>query len=126
MRTLLIDNYDSFTYNLHALLTEVNGEEPVVVANDAPWSSVNLAAFDNVVVSPVRGVPTAPATSGSAGGPSPTADFPCSECAWGTKGCVTCSEVRWSRRRSLGTDGSARSTTTVRACSLAFRLRFGR
>ncbi len=57
MRTLLIDNYDSFTYNLHALLTEVNGSEPVVVANDAPWSSVNLTAFDNVVVSPGPGRP---------------------------------------------------------------------
>ncbi|MHC3004096.1 aminodeoxychorismate synthase component I [Gordonia sp. GN26] len=57
VRTLLIDNYDSFTYNLFALLTEVNGQEPVVVANDAPWSSVNLKAFDNVVVSPGPGRP---------------------------------------------------------------------
>lgn len=57
MRTLLIDNYDSFTYNLYALLTEVNGREPVVVANDVPWASVDLAAFDNVVVSPGPGRP---------------------------------------------------------------------
>ena len=34
MRTLLIDNYDSFTYNLFHLLAEVNGDEPVVVRND--------------------------------------------------------------------------------------------
>lgn len=40
VRTLLIDNYDSFTYNLYSLLTSVNGREPTVVANDAPWSSV--------------------------------------------------------------------------------------
>ncbi|MDS1116848.1 aminodeoxychorismate synthase component I [Gordonia westfalica] len=57
VRTLLIDNYDSFTYNLHALLTAVNGHEPVVVANDVPWSSVDLTAFDNVVVSPGPGRP---------------------------------------------------------------------
>ena len=36
MKTLLIDNYDSYTYNLFQLIAEVNGEEPVVVLNDAP------------------------------------------------------------------------------------------
>ena len=34
MKTLLIDNYDSFTYNLFQLLAEANGEEPTVVRND--------------------------------------------------------------------------------------------
>ena len=34
MRTLLIDNYDSFTFNLFHYLAEVNGEDPVVVVND--------------------------------------------------------------------------------------------
>jgi len=28
MRTLLIDDYDSYTFNLFHLLAEVNGEEP--------------------------------------------------------------------------------------------------
>jgi hypothetical protein len=28
VRTLLIDNYDSYTYNLFQLLAEVNGGEP--------------------------------------------------------------------------------------------------
>lgn len=60
MRTLLIDNYDSFTYNLYALLTQVNRREPVVVANDVPWTSVDLTAFDNVVVSPGPGRPDHP------------------------------------------------------------------
>ncbi|EME22121.1 aminodeoxychorismate synthase component I [Rhodococcus triatomae] len=57
MRTLLIDNYDSFTYNLYALLTEVNGCTPIVVANDEQWSAVSLADVDNVVVSPGPGRP---------------------------------------------------------------------
>jgi para-aminobenzoate synthetase len=34
MHTLLIDNYESYTFNLFHLLGEVNGSEPVVVRND--------------------------------------------------------------------------------------------
>lgn len=56
-RTLLIDNYDSFTYNLYSLLSEVNGEPPVVVHNDADWASVPLVDFDNIVISPGPGRP---------------------------------------------------------------------
>ena len=34
IHTLLIDNYDSYTYNLFQLLAVVNGQEPFVVYND--------------------------------------------------------------------------------------------
>jgi para-aminobenzoate synthetase len=58
VRTLLIDNYDSFTYNLFHQLTEVNGREPEVVRNDDPaWRPELLDCFDNVVVSPGPGTP---------------------------------------------------------------------
>lgn len=64
MKTLLIDNYDSYTYNLFQLVAEVNGEEPVVVLNDAvgalPDVGEFLAGFDNVVVSPGPGHPAEP------------------------------------------------------------------
>ncbi|MGW3648856.1 aminodeoxychorismate synthase component I [Streptomyces sp. NPDC000878] len=61
MKTLLIDNYDSYTYNLFQLIAEVNGEEPVVIRNDAPTSAFDtLAEFDNVVVSPGPGHPATP------------------------------------------------------------------
>lgn len=56
-RTLLIDNYDSFTYNLFDLLTRVNGRTPTVTTNDTPWDSIDLREFDNVVVSPGPGRP---------------------------------------------------------------------
>ncbi|WP_433613138.1 aminodeoxychorismate synthase component I [Prescottella agglutinans] len=56
-RTLLIDNYDSFTYNLYSLLSEVNGVPPHVVKNDADWASVPLDDFDNIVISPGPGRP---------------------------------------------------------------------
>ncbi|MGW1074925.1 aminodeoxychorismate synthase component I [Streptomyces sp. NPDC002537] len=58
MRTLLVDNHDSFTYNLFHYLAEVNGREPEVVVNDDPaWRTAHLAAFDNVVLSPGPGSP---------------------------------------------------------------------
>jgi para-aminobenzoate synthetase len=58
VKTLLIDNYDSFTYNLFQLLAEVNGEEPLVVRNDeASWAELAQLEFDNVVISPGPGRP---------------------------------------------------------------------
>ncbi|MBL3671468.1 gamma-glutamyl-gamma-aminobutyrate hydrolase family protein [Streptomyces sp. M2CJ-2] len=58
MRTLLIDNYDSFTYNLYQLLGEVNGLPPVVVRNGTDWDTLDLAAYDAIVVSPGPGRPS--------------------------------------------------------------------
>jgi para-aminobenzoate synthetase len=58
MRTLLIDNYDSYTFNLFHLLGEVNGSEPVVVRNDEfPWEELATLGADNVVISPGPGRP---------------------------------------------------------------------
>ncbi len=58
MRSLLIDNYDSFTWNLFQLLAEVNGSEPLVVRNDeASWEELERLEFDNVVISPGPGRP---------------------------------------------------------------------
>jgi para-aminobenzoate synthetase len=58
MLTLLIDNYDSFTYNLFQLLAEENGVEPIVVRNDeASWEELARRRFDNVVLSPGPGRP---------------------------------------------------------------------
>ncbi|MFB6521077.1 aminodeoxychorismate synthase component I [Streptomyces sp. NPDC056401] len=61
MRTLLVDNYDSFTFNLFHLLAEANGQEPVVIRNDEPgWRISHLEEFDNVVLSPGPGTPERP------------------------------------------------------------------
>jgi para-aminobenzoate synthetase len=58
MRTLLIDNYDSFTFNLFQLLAGVNHEEPIVVRNDvATWAELSRLDFDNIVISPGPGRP---------------------------------------------------------------------
>ncbi|MFJ3880395.1 aminodeoxychorismate synthase component I [Streptomyces sp. NPDC090077] len=58
MRTLIVDNYDSFTYNLAHYVTEVTGDQPTVIYNDDPaWRLKHLGDFDNVIVSPGPGTP---------------------------------------------------------------------
>jgi len=58
MRTLLIDNHDSFTYNLYQYLAACNDEPPVVVKNDEmAWREVQRLTFDNIVISPGPGRP---------------------------------------------------------------------
>jgi anthranilate/para-aminobenzoate synthase component II len=63
MGTLIIDNYDSFTYNLCHLVGAVTGVTPTVVRNDEP---VDLDAYSHVILSPGPGRPRSPATSVSA------------------------------------------------------------
>jgi para-aminobenzoate synthetase len=58
MTTLLIDNYDSYTFNLYQLIASVAGEEPVVVRNDeARWEQLAAHPWDRIVVSPGPGRP---------------------------------------------------------------------
>ena len=65
MKTLLIDNYDSFTFNLFQLIAEVNGEEPIVVRNDgASWPELRRWDYDNIVISPGPGRPERPSDFG--------------------------------------------------------------
>ena len=56
-RVLVIDNYDSFTYNLVQELAEL-GAEPTVVRNDA-WTVEQVRDFapDGIVISPGPGSP---------------------------------------------------------------------
>ncbi|KAG2723523.1 hypothetical protein I3760_02G173700 [Carya illinoinensis] len=70
VRTLLIDNYDSYTYNIYQELSIVNGVPPVVVQNDE-WTWKDIChylyeenAFDNIVISPGPGSPTCSADIG--------------------------------------------------------------
>jgi para-aminobenzoate synthetase len=58
MRTLLVDNHDSYTYNVFHLLAAASGEEPTVVNNDAvSWRVLSRSKFDAFVLSPGPGRP---------------------------------------------------------------------
>ncbi len=58
MSTLLIDNYDSYTYNVFHLLAAASGEEPIVIHNDmVSWKALSRWDFDAIVLSPGPGRP---------------------------------------------------------------------
>ena len=55
MKIALIDNYDSFTYNLYHLLKELNVE--VSVFRNDQFQMNELEAFDKILLSPGPGIP---------------------------------------------------------------------
>lgn len=56
MKILLLDNYDSFTYNLAHYLRELTGNEITVIQNDQ-ISVDEVEAYDAIVLSPGPGLP---------------------------------------------------------------------
>uniref|UniRef100_A0A0G4G8U0 aminodeoxychorismate synthase n=1 Tax=Chromera velia CCMP2878 TaxID=1169474 RepID=A0A0G4G8U0_9ALVE len=69
VRALLIDNYDSYTYNLFQLMCVVNGVRPHVIYNDdfnADWKEAQRALeqqgvqYDCIIISPGPGEPGNP------------------------------------------------------------------
>jgi anthranilate synthase component 2 len=56
MRLLLIDNYDSFVYNLAQAFGAL-GAEPIVIRNDASPADLEAIEADALVVSPGPGAP---------------------------------------------------------------------
>lgn len=57
-KTLIIDNFDSFTYNLFQYMGEICGEEPTVVLNTTNLDSIDLSRYDCIIVSPGPGTPS--------------------------------------------------------------------
>lgn len=56
MNILLIDNYDSFTYNLVYLVKKVAGVSPTVLRNDDPRLD-DIDEFTHIILSPGPGIP---------------------------------------------------------------------
>ena len=55
MKIVIIDNYDSFTYNLSHLVKEL-GADVTVVRNDQ-FELPELEQFDKIILSPGPGIP---------------------------------------------------------------------
>ena len=56
MRIVIIDNYDSFTYNLAHLVRELGGE--VTVLRNDRFALEELEAYDKILLSPGPGIPS--------------------------------------------------------------------
>ncbi len=57
MKILVLDNYDSFTYNLVQYIAELTGDTPSVFRNDAITLD-DVDAYDFIVLSPGPGLPS--------------------------------------------------------------------
>lgn len=55
---LLIDNFDSFTYNLYQYLGEIADSIVVVRNNEIPFNRIENGEFTHIVISPGPGNPT--------------------------------------------------------------------
>jgi para-aminobenzoate synthetase len=96
IRSLLIDNYDSYTYNLFQLMAQVYGVDPVVVHNDDPRCVELADELGCVVISPGPGDPRDPHDFGM-----------CAEVLQQTQ--VTTLALRWSSADHHGAGGPART-----------------
>ncbi|MDO8428923.1 MAG: aminodeoxychorismate/anthranilate synthase component II [Candidatus Diapherotrites archaeon] len=58
MKILLIDNFDSFVYNLYQYLSELGNQVIVVRNNEITLSEIQKQHFARIVISPGPGTPT--------------------------------------------------------------------
>ncbi|WP_420581485.1 anthranilate synthase component II [Reichenbachiella sp.] len=57
MKTLVLDNYDSFTYNLVHILRELDGDERMDVYRNDEISLDEVGKYDRILLSPGPGLP---------------------------------------------------------------------
>lgn len=60
-RTLLIDNYDSYTYLIYQKVWELSGVQPLLIKNDAlSLEAIQQLDFQNIIISPGPGTVSTP------------------------------------------------------------------
>ena len=57
MKILVLDNYDSFTYNLVQMVEQIVGKEFVYVFKNDEISLEEVEKYDKIILSPGPGVP---------------------------------------------------------------------
>ena len=112
MRVLIVDNYDSFTFNLATYVEEVTGQAPTVVRND---DIIDETLFDAVILSPGPGHPGVPADFGICTGIIERAQVPILGVCLGHQGIALAhgARVELAQPRCMGRFLPS-ATTTVR------------
>ena len=114
MKVLVIDNYDSFAYNLVQYLGELGAEVEVVRNDKAEVGELLERGAERLVVSPGPCTPAEAGISVEASAPSPRRARRCSASASGTS--------RWSRPSAAASSSASRSTArTPRSSTTAAR-----
>jgi anthranilate synthase component 2 len=55
---IIVDNLDSFTFNIAQMVAKANGVEPIVLSNRVPWREIKKIPHDRLIISPGPGSPT--------------------------------------------------------------------
>jgi len=55
MKTLIIDNYDSFTFNLYQYVTELGGQPEVITNDSVTLQEIINRKYTNIIISPGPG-----------------------------------------------------------------------
>lgn len=77
MKSLIIDNFDSFTHNIYQLLAQVNQSPPTIIFNNQwSWEKIKSENFDNIIISPGPGNPSKKEDFGVCGEVLLKADIP--------------------------------------------------
>ena len=64
MKTLIIDNFDSFTYNIYQYIGELGGNPEVFRNNEITVRDIEKSHYNHIIISPGPGSPDDPVYSG--------------------------------------------------------------
>ena len=112
---LMIDNYDSFTYNVVQYLGELGAEVHVVRNDEIAVEEIEALAPEKIVISPGPCTPNEAGISMAVIRAATRASCPCSVSASVTRASARCLAARWCARARSCTARPPPSTTGARA-----------